>query len=647
MTVSPSVPASVSITADLTYICQNELVTFTATAFNGGNNPTYQWKLNGNNVGTNSPVYQSSGFADNDSVEVVMTSSLGCAFPQLVTSNNIFLTVTTAVTPQVSISSSSTTVCPGTPVIFTATPVNGGTPSYQWKVNGINAGTDSPIFESSQLTNGDVITCIMTSSISCVTVQADTSNAITMNVGSSVTPAVSIAASSVSICAGTLVTFTASPVNAGNSPTFQWKLNGNNVGNGTATYQGSTFANGDVVKVIMTASLPCANPTVVASDSIIMTVNPAAVTPSVSIVPDYNPLCAGGMVTFTATPTNGGNDPFFQWKVNGNNTGEDSVIFYSGSLQNGDVISVSMTSSLGCASPATVSSNNVTMTITPDPVIVYGDNDGDGYGSQSSGGFIACAVPPGYATNNADCNDQDSTINPAANEICNNGVDDNCNGLVDENCNTGLPQLMLKTYPVKEGNSGQTILMTEVKLSMTSLLPVLVNYTTINDDAQAGADYVATSGVLVIPAGSISGMIEVRIIGDVLAEHNERFWLQFSNPVNVTLTDDPRSRIMIIDDDKGKPQTTNQIEKNNNEHESLKIPTVARRNQVWFIPLISNYENEVLVMNAQGQVLSRMVNYKNQVPLTNFSTGIYFYHIRIKEKNGQSRLYTGKLFISE
>ena len=81
--------------------------------------------------------------------------------------------------------------------------------------------------------------------------------------------------------------------------------------------------------------------------------------------------------------------------------------------------------------------------------------------------------------------------------------------------------------------------------------------------------------------------------------------------------------------------------------ESLKIPTVARRNQVWFIPLIGSYENEVFVMNAQGQVVSRMINYKNQVPLSNLTTGIYFYRIRIKEENGERKEYVGKLFISE
>ena len=65
----------------------------------------------------------------------------------------------------------------------------------------------------------------------------------------------------------------------------------------------------------------------------------------------------------------------------------------------------------------------------------YQDHDGDGYGNDR---VQATAVfpPPGYADNNADCNDNNPSIFPDASEIDNN-IDDNCDGQIDEGFGDG------------------------------------------------------------------------------------------------------------------------------------------------------------------------------------------------------------------
>jgi hypothetical protein len=227
MVVSGSVTPSVSISANPgNTICTGTNVTFTATPTNGGT-PSYQWKLNGNNVGTNSNTYQNSALLNGDVVTVVMTSSLACANPTTATSNAITMVVTGSVIPSVSISANpGNTICAGTNVSFTATPTNGGTPSYQWTLNGGNVGTNSAIYQNAALSNNDVVTVVMTSSLTCVTQSNATSNAITITVSGTVAPTVSIAASATTICSGTNVIFTATPTNGGATPSYQWMLNG-------------------------------------------------------------------------------------------------------------------------------------------------------------------------------------------------------------------------------------------------------------------------------------------------------------------------------------------------------------------------------------------------------------------------------------
>ncbi len=59
----------------------------------------------------------------------------------------------------------------------------------------------------------------------------------------------------------------------------------------------------------------------------------------------------------------------------------------------------------------------------------YADVDGDGYGDPSSSA-AACAAPSGHVADDADCDDGDAAVNPAASEIC-DGIDNDCDGVVD------------------------------------------------------------------------------------------------------------------------------------------------------------------------------------------------------------------------
>ena len=60
----------------------------------------------------------------------------------------------------------------------------------------------------------------------------------------------------------------------------------------------------------------------------------------------------------------------------------------------------------------------------------YLDADSDTFGNPSVN-IQACSALMGYVSNNQDCNDNNASVNPFSNEVCNN-ADDNCNGLIDE-----------------------------------------------------------------------------------------------------------------------------------------------------------------------------------------------------------------------
>jgi hypothetical protein len=71
-----------------------------------------------------------------------------------------------------------------------------------------------------------------------------------------------------------------------------------------------------------------------------------------------------------------------------------------------------------------------------DDLPFYGDNDGDGYGTDDDV-VEDCAPPDGYSGTDDDCDDNDPDAHPYADEVC-NAKDDDCDGTVD-NVDSGIP----------------------------------------------------------------------------------------------------------------------------------------------------------------------------------------------------------------
>ena len=63
--------------------------------------------------------------------------------------------------------------------------------------------------------------------------------------------------------------------------------------------------------------------------------------------------------------------------------------------------------------------------------VYYADADGDTFGNPSMT-QSACNQPIGYVLNNSDCNDQNNTVNPDADELCVTPFDDDCDNFVNE-----------------------------------------------------------------------------------------------------------------------------------------------------------------------------------------------------------------------
>jgi hypothetical protein len=138
---------------------------------------TYNWNSGAATSAVVSLVNQNTAASGNDfAIDDIVFQKV------LTSSASVDVTVSSSQAVSVSIAASANPIYSGTSVTFTATPTAGGTsPSYQWKLGGVNVGTNSPSYTNAGLSNGQIVTCVLTSNYPCISGgNPATSNAITM-----------------------------------------------------------------------------------------------------------------------------------------------------------------------------------------------------------------------------------------------------------------------------------------------------------------------------------------------------------------------------------------------------------------------------------------------------------------------------------
>lgn len=269
------------------------------------------------------------------------------------------VTLTDPAAPSVTASNNGP-VCDGSDATLTAT---SGFTTYSWTGPGTINNDDTESATAVTPADNSEYTVTVTDANGCVNTASTTVSVVT-NAEVSVTID---ASPGNEVCPGATVTFTATPVNGGVSPAYQWYVNGSPVSGETAsTFSTSTLNDQDYVEVELTSSIACTVTNPVMSNSITMSIS-GLIFADASISADAEEVCDGTQVTLTASGNGLGSTPTYDFYVNNNLVQSGSSATYTYTPVDGDEAYVMITSSFDCAIGSPATSSPVTITVHPIP----------------------------------------------------------------------------------------------------------------------------------------------------------------------------------------------------------------------------------------------------------------------------------------
>ncbi len=132
--------------------------------------------------------------------------------------------------------------------------------TYQWSpAEGLNSSTiANPTVDIPNTTNADITRTYYVQTSLSDSSGCTSTDSVAVTISTLFPPSVSIAASASRICGNSPVTFTATAIAGGDSPLYQWLVNGNEAGINSDTFTINTLSNGDTVSCLLTNKESCA-----------------------------------------------------------------------------------------------------------------------------------------------------------------------------------------------------------------------------------------------------------------------------------------------------------------------------------------------------------------------------------------------------